>query len=79
MGRKSHGEQPSRRTGESVFDLPGQRSVSILVQQHHGFSGGRHVQTFNANTRYPYVQQWNLGIQKQLGKDWLARLLTSAK
>jgi hypothetical protein len=27
--------------------------------------------TFDHNTKPPYVQQWNLGFQKQLGDDWL--------
>jgi hypothetical protein len=27
--------------------------------------------TFNHNTKPPYVQQWNLGIQRQIGNDWL--------
>ena len=27
--------------------------------------------TFEHNTKPPYVQQWNLGIQRQLGNDWL--------
>jgi hypothetical protein len=27
--------------------------------------------TFNANTQIPYVQQWNFGIQRQIGNDWL--------
>jgi hypothetical protein len=27
--------------------------------------------TFNHNTHEPYVQQWNFGIQRQIGKDWL--------
>jgi hypothetical protein len=27
--------------------------------------------TFNHNTHEPYVQQWNLGIQRQIGNDWL--------
>ena len=27
--------------------------------------------TFDPNTHVPYVQQWNLGIQRQIGKDWL--------
>ena len=36
------------------------------------FPAGGTFQSFNADTKYPYVQQWNFGIQKQLGKDWLA-------
>jgi hypothetical protein len=27
--------------------------------------------TFDHNIREPYVQQWNLGIQRQIGNDWL--------
>jgi len=27
--------------------------------------------TFDRNTHEPYVQQWNLGIQRQIGNDWL--------
>jgi hypothetical protein len=27
--------------------------------------------TFEHNTHEPYVQQWNLGIQRQIGNDWL--------
>jgi Carboxypeptidase regulatory-like domain len=27
--------------------------------------------TFDHNTHPPYVQQWNLGIQRQVGQDWL--------
>jgi len=27
--------------------------------------------TFEHNTKPPYVQQWNLGIQRQIGNDWL--------
>src|SRR5262249_7946120 len=27
--------------------------------------------TFNANTRVPSVQQWNLGIQRQITPNWL--------
>ena len=27
--------------------------------------------TFDRNTHPPYVQQWNLGIQRQIGNDWL--------
>ena len=27
--------------------------------------------TFNHDTKPPYVQQWNLGIQRQIGNDWL--------
>jgi hypothetical protein len=27
--------------------------------------------TFEHNTHQPYVQQWNLGIQRQIGTDWL--------
>jgi hypothetical protein len=35
------------------------------------FAPGGTYNTFNPDTRWPYVQQWNFGIQKQLGKDWL--------
>src|SRR5262249_27533574 len=27
--------------------------------------------TFDHNTKPPYVQQWNFGIQRQIGNDWL--------
>ena len=27
--------------------------------------------TFEHNTKPPYVQQWNFGIQRQIGNDWL--------
>jgi hypothetical protein len=27
--------------------------------------------TFDQHTRVPYVQQWNFGVQRQVGKDWL--------
>jgi hypothetical protein len=27
--------------------------------------------TFNHNTHEPYVQQWNFGVQRQIGTDWL--------
>jgi hypothetical protein len=27
--------------------------------------------TFNHDTNPPYVQQWNIGIQRQIGADWL--------
>jgi hypothetical protein len=29
------------------------------------------VNSFNPNTQVPYVNQWNLGVQRQLGADWL--------
>src|SRR5262249_48877194 len=27
--------------------------------------------TFDPNTKPPYVQQWNLGMQRQIANDWL--------
>src|SRR5262249_31899724 len=27
--------------------------------------------TFNANTRVPYSQQWNLGVQRQISNNWM--------
>src|SRR5205085_4590187 len=27
--------------------------------------------TFDHNTHPPYVQQWNFGVQRQIGNDWL--------
>jgi hypothetical protein len=50
---------------------PGGNPFPFTIGSTTPFAQGGTYDTFNPNTRWPYVQQWNVGIQRQLGKDWL--------
>jgi hypothetical protein len=52
-------------------DFPGGIPFPFVFNRNVTYSNDGIYDTFNANTRVPYVQQWNLGIQRQIGTDWL--------
>src|SRR5437867_274153 len=52
-------------------DYPGGIPFPFVLNKNVPYAADGVYDTFDPNTRVPYVQQWNLGIQKQIGKDWL--------
>jgi len=52
--------------------FPGGDPFPFAFSSTTDFPAGGTFQTFYPDTKFPYVQQWNFGIQRQLGKDWLA-------
>jgi hypothetical protein len=43
----------------------------FVLNQNTVFPQYGNMDSFNANTRVPYVNQWNLGVQRQIGTNWL--------
>ncbi len=52
-------------------DFPSGIPFPFTLNKNVPYSADGVYDTFAANTRVPYVQQWNLGVQRQIGKDWL--------
>jgi hypothetical protein len=50
---------------------PGGNPFPFTLSKNVAYPSAGVFTTFNHNTRVPYVQQWNLGIQRQIGNDWL--------
>jgi len=50
---------------------PGGNPFPFVLSPNTVFPQYGTMDSYNANTRVPYVNQWNLGIQRQFGKDWL--------
>ena len=52
-------------------DFPGGIPFPFTLSKNVLYSGDGIYDTFNTNTRVPSVQQWNLGIQRQITPNWL--------
>jgi len=50
---------------------PGGNPFPFVLNSNTAFPQYGTFDTFYANTQIPYVQQWNFGIQRQVGNDWL--------
>jgi hypothetical protein len=50
---------------------PGGNPFPFVLNGNTAFPQYGTFDTFYANTQIPYVQQWNFGIQRQVGHDWL--------
>jgi len=50
---------------------PGGNPFPFVLSSTVAFPQAGTFDTFDANTKLPYSQQWNFGIQRQVGKDWL--------
>jgi hypothetical protein len=55
------------------FDDPyaGNNPFPFVVSKNAPYPDAGVFTTFNHDTRPPYVQQWNFGIQRQIAADWL--------
>src|SRR6266705_103684 len=52
-------------------DFPGGIPFPFTLNKSVTYPGDGIFDTFNSNTRVPNVQQWNLGIQRQVTPNWL--------
>ena len=52
-------------------DFPGGIPFPFTLNKNVSYSADGIYDTFNTNTRAPNVQQWNFGIQRQIGTNWL--------
>jgi hypothetical protein len=52
-------------------DFPGGVPFPFTLNKNLPYSTDGTYDTFDANTRVPDVQQWNVGIQRQIGANWL--------
>jgi len=50
---------------------PGGNPFPFVLNSSVVFPQAGTFDTFDANTKLPYSQQWNFGIQRQIGNDWL--------
>jgi hypothetical protein len=50
---------------------PGGNPFPFILSKNVAYPSAGVFTTFEHNTHVPYVQQWNLGIQRQIGNDWL--------
>ena len=50
---------------------PGGNPFPFTLSSNVAFPAAGTYDTFSPDTRLPYSQQWNFGIQRQVGKDWL--------
>ena len=62
---------PSGGLANPFLNQPGGNPFPFVLSPNTIFPQYGTVDTYNANTRVPYVNQWNVGIQRQLGADWL--------
>jgi hypothetical protein len=51
---------------------PGGNPYPIAVTQSLTFPAGLFYQRIRADYKSPYVHQWNLSIQRQIGREWMA-------
>src|SRR5437016_102310 len=52
-------------------DFPGGIPFPFTLSKNVNYPGDGIYDTFSTNTRVPSVQQWNLGIQRQISPNWL--------
>ena len=52
-------------------DFPGGTPFPFVLSKNVTYQNDGVYDTFSANTRVPNVQQWNLGIQRQITPNWL--------
>ena len=52
-------------------DFPGGIPFPFVLNKNVTYPGDGIFDTFSTNTRVPNVQQWNLGIQRQITPNWL--------
>jgi len=50
---------------------PGGNPFPFTLSKNVAYPAAGVFTTFDHNTHVPYVQQWNVGIQRQIGADWL--------
>jgi carboxypeptidase family protein len=50
---------------------PGGNPFPFTLSRNVAYPAAGVFTTFEHNTRVPYVQQWNFGVQRQIGTDWL--------
>jgi hypothetical protein len=50
---------------------PGGNPFPFTLSKNVAYPAAGVFTSFEHNTKPPYVQQWNLGIQRQIGNDWL--------
>ena len=62
---------PSGGLANPYAGQPGGNPFPFVLNQNTVFPQYGNMDSFNPDTRVPYVNQWNLGIQRQLGTDWL--------
>ena len=67
------------RTALSGVDLanpyanyPGGNPFPVVFNANAPFALNGTFNTFNYDTHMTYVEQWNVSVQRQIGKDWLA-------
>jgi len=53
------------------LNQPGGNPFPFVLSPNTVFPQYGTIDTYYANTRVPYVNQWNFGIQRQLATDWL--------
>ena len=51
---------------------PGGNPYPIAVTQNLTFPAGLFYQQIRADYKSPYVHQWNLSLQRQIGREWMA-------
>jgi hypothetical protein len=70
-GGKINPISPPGGLADPYAGLPGGNPFPFVLDKNTPFPQYGTFDSFNTNTRVPYVQQWNFGVQRQVGKDWL--------
>jgi hypothetical protein len=71
FGGKVVVNSPAGGLADPYLGFPGGNPFPFTLSTTTPFAAGGTYDTFNPNTKWPYVQQWNVGIQRQFGRDWL--------
>jgi carboxypeptidase family protein len=70
-GGKINPISPPGGLADPYAGLPGGNPFPFVLSKDTAFPQYGTFDSFDRNTRVPYVQQWNLGIERQVGKNWL--------
>lgn len=70
-GGKVNPISPPGGLSDPYRGLPGGNPFPFVLSPNVPYTPYGTYDNFKTDTRVPYAQQWNLSIQRQVGKDWL--------